>query len=112
MFKDPWPTGYDAVFFGNIFHDWGRPRCRFLAQRSHQALPPGGRIYIHEMLLSDTKDGPLAAATDSMHMMFFAEGKQQSVGEFDELLGEAGFKDLTVTHTFGYYSLLSARKGV
>ena len=42
MFADPWPAGYDAHFFSNIFHDWGEERRRFLARRSFEALPSAG----------------------------------------------------------------------
>lgn len=110
MFREPWPAGYDAVFFGNIYHDWDREKCALLTRKSFEALPSGGRIYVHEILLNETKDGPLPAATDSMHMVFFTEGKQQSPGEFESLFREAGFRDFSVTPTYGYYSLVSARK--
>jgi hypothetical protein len=110
IFNDAWPAGYDAIFFSNIFHDWDRKRCLHLARSSYEALPPGGRIYLHEMLLEDTKDGPLPATLFSMNMMFFTEGKQFTAGELGELLRECGFQDLAITPTYGYYSLISGRK--
>jgi acetylserotonin N-methyltransferase len=27
MFREPWPTGYDALFFSNVFHDWSDETC-------------------------------------------------------------------------------------
>lgn len=110
MFHDPWPSGYDAIFFSNIFHDWDRNRCEFLASRSFDALPSGGQIYLHEMLLNDTKDGPQAASLFSMNMCFFTEGKQFSAAELDDLLTGCGFTDVSITNTYGYYSLIRARK--
>lgn len=110
MFRDPWPTGYDAVFFSNIFHDWDWKRCRHLAAQSFEILRSGGRIYVHEALLEDTKDAPLATACFSMAMMFFTEGKQFSLEELDGLLREAGFDNISVVHTYGYYSVVSGRK--
>jgi hypothetical protein len=110
MFKDAWPLGYDAVFFSNIFHDWDWNSCRHLSQRSFDVLPRGGRIYLHEMLLADTKDGPLTAMSFSMNMIYFTHGKQFTLRELDELLGECGFEDISVTNTYGYYSLVSGRK--
>jgi predicted O-methyltransferase YrrM len=110
MFADPWPAGYDAVFFSNIYHDWDRARCLRLTRRSFDALPRGGRIFIHEVLLADTKDAPLVGITDSMHMMFFTEGKQRTAGEFESILKEAGFRDMTVTPTYAYYSVVHAQK--
>ena len=110
MFTDPWPQGYDAHFFSNIFHDWGDERRRFLAQRSFETLPSGGRIYLHEMLLADTADGPLPAALFSMSMLTGNEGKQFTAAELETQLTGVGFAGVTVTPTYGYYSLVAARK--
>ncbi len=51
--------GYDALLFSNIFHDWGPETNAKLARRRSTALPSGGRIFLHEMLLDDTGSGPL-----------------------------------------------------
>ena len=45
-----------------------------------------------------------------MAMMVFTEGKQFSVEELDGLLREAGFGEISIVHTYGYYSLVSGRK--
>lgn len=110
MFHEPLPPGYDIHFYSNIFHDWDETRCGFLAKRSFEALAPGGRIRIHEVLLNDTRDGPPAAAADSMHMMYFTEGKQRSAAEFEAILAPAGFGPVAVVPTHGYYSVVEARK--
>jgi hypothetical protein len=109
MFDDPWPSGYDAIFFSNVFHDWDVARREELARRSFAALPPDGRIYLHEMLLADSLDGPLPPALFSV-MMLGTRGKQFSAAELDNLLTNAGFVDTKVTHTHGYYSLIRATK--
>jgi hypothetical protein len=109
MFTDPWPAGYDGIFFSNVFHDWDRASCLQLAARSFAALPPGGSIFLHEVVLNDTKDGPLVAAAFSMEMLAL-RGKQYSVDELDQLLQEAGFTGTTITPTYAYYSLVSAIK--
>lgn len=110
MFHDTWPAGYDGMFFSNIFHDWGWARCEHLATNCFEALEPGGRIFLHEMLLEDTKDGPLTAAAFSLSMSYFTEGKQYTARELTDLLSRAGFTDITVTPTYGYYSIVSGRK--
>jgi hypothetical protein len=110
MFREPWPTVADAHFFSNIFHDWSPNRCRHLARRSFEALPPGGRIYLHEALLNDAGDGPLRTALFSLQMMLGMEGQQYTAGELRELLEACGFVDVSVMPTYGYYSLMVARK--
>src|SRR5436305_2096788 len=109
MFTDPWPSGYDGVFFADIFHDWNRAQCLHLAKRSLEILPPGGRVFIHEVLLNDTKDGPLVAAAFSMTMLQL-KGKQYTARELAELLQVVGFIGVTVRPTYAYYSLVSASK--
>jgi acetylserotonin N-methyltransferase len=109
MFRDPWPDGYDAVLMTNVLHDWEAERRRQLVNNSFQILPVGGRLFIHEILLNDSQDGPLPAALFSV-MMLGTRGKQLSFAELDDLLREAGFTDTEVRHTYGYYSLVSASK--
>src|SRR5262249_45503342 len=79
MFFDPWPTGYDAVFFSCVLHDWDLEHRLELMRRSFEALPPGGTIYIHEMLLEDGANGPLASSLYSLSMRIGTLGKQFSV---------------------------------
>lgn len=110
MFKDSWPSGYDAIFFSDIFHDWDRETCLQFGRRSYEMLPSGGRIYLHEMLLDDTSDGPLTATVMSMRMLLATQGKQSTLGELDALLKECGFGDVSVTPTWSYFSLVSATK--
>jgi hypothetical protein len=110
MFNDPLPTGYDAIFLSDIFHDWERERNLQLARRSYEALPAGGRIYLHETLLQDSKDGPLAAITHSLRMLMNTQGKQFTATELSDLLSESGFEAVQVTPTSAYASLISARK--
>ncbi|HEU4535888.1 MAG TPA: methyltransferase, partial [Polyangiaceae bacterium] len=110
MFRGEWPTGYDAVFFCHILHDWEAPRRQHLLQRSYDALPPGGRLFVYEMLLSDAQDGPLTAALFSMCMVHVTLGKQFTAGQLSDEIRAAGFGDVTVEHVYAGYSLLSATK--
>jgi acetylserotonin N-methyltransferase len=110
MFDDPWPDGYDAVLMTNVLHDWDPDRRAHLARSSFHALPANGQLFIHEILLNDAQDGPLAAAMFSV-MMLGTRGKQLSFVELEELLNGAGFTGVHVQPTYGYYSLVSATKG-
>ena len=62
------------------------------------------------MLLEDTRDAPLAATSFSMNMIFFTQGKQFTAGELEKLLVEAGFEEIALTPSYGYYSLVTGRK--
>jgi hypothetical protein len=110
FFRDPFPAGYDAMLFSNVFHDWGREKCLHLARRGFEALPSGGRIYLHENPLDDSRSGPLNAASFSVLMTWATEGKQYSVPELERMLTECGFRGVTATPTYGYFVLISAQK--
>lgn len=111
MFEADWPKGHDAHFFSNIFHDWSEETNLLLARKSFAALPPGGRIMLHEILLDDDHTGPLIAAAFSMLMLLGTKGRQYSLPELRAILESAGFVDVAAQRTGGgYYSLVTARK--
>lgn len=110
MFNDQWPSGHDAILFGNIFHDWDLESCRRLAQSAYDALPSGGQILLHEILLDEDKCGPLLAACFSVTMLVYEKGKQYTFAELSEILTAVGFSDCRVIPSFGYYSLVAATK--
>jgi precorrin-6B methylase 2 len=110
MFGDLWPGGFDRVFFSDIFHDWDDARCRQLAAGAFDALASGGRVLIHEMILSDTKTAPLSAAGYSMVMVFVTEGRQRSAREIFEILRGAGFVEPRLAMTAEGYALVEASK--
>ena len=111
MFEQDWPTGPDAHFFANVFHDWSDETCRLLARKSFAALPSGGRIFLNEILMDDDGDGPWHAASFSLLMLVGTLGKQYSLPEFRSILESAGFARVEAIRTGGgYYSLVSAVK--
>jgi len=110
MFRDPWPKGYDAIFFSNIWHDWNFRTCAWLAERAYEALPRGGRIMLHEMLLDDSGAGPATTAAFSMLMLLATQGQQFTFAEIKKLLEDAGFRDIEAKQTAGYYSITTGYK--
>ena len=110
MFRQPWPTGYDAMLFSNIFHDWGPETNATLTAKAFAALPRGGRIFLHEMLLDDTGDGPLTTASFSALMLANTRGRQFTFTQLKETLEKAGFTDIDVKPTYSYYSVVSGMK--
>jgi hypothetical protein len=109
MWNEPYPAT-DLHFYGMIFHDWPAEKCRFLARKSFESLPPGGRIIVHEMLFNEERTGPFGVAAFNMVMMMYVEGEQFSGREIGGFLSEAGFHDIEVTPTFGYWSIVTGRK--
>lgn len=111
MFEEEWPRGPDGHLFCNVFHDWSDETNRKLAKSSFDALPSGGRIFLHEILMDDDYTGPFQAAAFSLLMLVGTLGKQYSLAEFRDILESAGFTDVQSQRTGGgYYSLVSGRK--
>jgi len=110
MFRAAWPTGYDAHFFSNIFHDWSFDTCRQLAKSSFEALEPGGKILLHEMLLNDGGKSPYPAIAFSLLMAIGTMGQQFTLPELKDILSSAGFVNIQSINTYGYYSIVRGEK--
>lgn len=110
MFRQPWPQGYDAVFFSNVWHDWNFTTCAWLAKKAFEALPSGGRIMLHEMLLDDGGNGPATAAAFSLLMLLGTQGQQFSFNELKQILEGAGFQRIAAVHTAGHHSITTGFK--
>jgi len=110
MFREAWPEGYDAHFFANVFHDWSFETCSELAQKSFDALVPGGRICLQEMLLDKGGDNPAAPVAFSFLMTWGTKGQQFTFDELREMLASAGFTNITAQRSYGYYSLVTGEK--
>jgi len=110
MFREAWPEGFDGHFFANVFHDWSLETCQDLAQKSFDALAPGGRIFLQEMLLDDEGDGPYPPVAFSFLMTWGTKGQQFTFLQLRDILEKAGFTNISSQRSAGYYSLVSGTK--
>jgi predicted O-methyltransferase YrrM len=92
MFTDPWPADHDTHLFSNVLHDWNETDCRRLLAKSVAALPDGGRLLIHDMLLDDDKSGPLWAAEYAVLLTTVTQGRLYSAAEIGGWLAELGMR--------------------
>ena len=74
------------------------------------ALPPGGRIVIHEKLVEDDDSGPLANQLVHLDMLVWTEGQQYRVSELTDLLERGGFTHVERLRTAGYWSVVHGLK--
>jgi hypothetical protein len=111
MFRTPWPISEcDGVFLGNIVHTYDDEGVRFILKESLERLVPGGRVYVHEVLWNENKDGPLIAALWNGTLRRFTNGRQRTGSELENLLSECGFGDLFITPTAGGFSIVEGKK--
>jgi O-methyltransferase/methyltransferase family protein len=109
MWHDPFPPA-DIHFYSEIFHDFTPEQCRFLTAKSFAGLARGGRIIVHEMLYNSGKPGPFTVAGFDVSMLLWTEGQQFSGSELSAMLAEAGFVDVAVVATLGYWGIVTGRK--
>ena len=111
MFEEELPRGRDAVLYSQILHDWGHAKGEALLRAAREALEPGGKILIHEKLVEDEADAPLANVLVHLDMLVWTEGQQYSGAELRAMLGRTGFSDVQVIPTTGYWSVVIATAG-
>lgn len=109
MFVDPVPTA-DVMLLSNVLHDWDVPRNRALVRRCAEALPPGGRLLVHDVFLNDTLDGPLPVALYSAALFTLTEGRAYSAVEYRSWMREAGLEPGEVVPTLVHCGVLPALK--
>lgn len=110
MFRDEFPAEMDLVLLSNVLHDWDVPECRQLLRRSASALRPGGRVWIHDVFLSDALDGPLPVALYSASLFSLTEGRAYSAAEYRRWLTEAGLIPGEVRPTLIHCGVLTGTK--
>lgn len=96
FFTEPLPADQDVVLLSMILHDWDVDQCKSILSSCYQALAPGGRLLISELLVADTKDGPLDATLMSLCMLVETFGRNYTGAEYRDWLLETGFTDVEV----------------
>jgi hypothetical protein len=89
------PTG-DLLLLKFILHDWSDDECVAILQKCRDAVAPGGRIAVIDMIVDKTN--PHAALTD-MVMLMACTGKERTIEEFDKLFAAAGLKRTALHET-------------
>jgi SAM-dependent methyltransferase len=92
MFTDPLPEGCDAVLISNVLHDWDVAECESLVARCGGVLAPGGQLLIHNYILNDSMDGPLAVAMHSVALFCATQGRVYSGAETAAWVRKAGLE--------------------
>ena len=107
----PWPiTGCDAILFGNVLHFCDDEECLTLLRESSRLLPSGGRVFVHEMLWNEHKNGPVATALWNFWLTTMSAGRQRTMAEIGELCSQAGLRRTCSEYTAGGFTLLTAAK--
>jgi hypothetical protein len=110
MLVDALPRA-DIVLAASLFHDWPEPTCENLTRRFAAVLNPGGELWVHDLFLDDTLDGPLPATDYSGLLFWVTKGRAYSRAEHHRWFAQAGLAPTeTKIPTRVDYSLIAARK--
>jgi predicted O-methyltransferase YrrM len=111
--NDPLPTGADLAWVSAIVHQNSRDQNRMLFRKVFQALVPGGRIAIRDILMDDSRTKPVMGALFALNMLVATQGGGTfTINELREDLESAGFGQVVVTlRDDGMNSVVVARKG-
>jgi len=108
------PAGADLAWVSAIVHQNSRDQNRTLFTKIYQALQPGGRIALRDILMEENRSAPVAGALFAINMLAATEGGGTfTFRELREDLTAAGFiKPAVVRRDEGMNSLVVARKAV
>jgi demethylspheroidene O-methyltransferase len=93
------PRGADLISFVRVLHDHDDPAALALLRAAHEALPPGGRVLIAEPMAATPGAEAMGDAYFGWYLMAMRSGRPRSAGEIAELLRQAGFAGVRVSHT-------------
>ena len=95
------PPGGDAYILAQIVHDWPDAEALAILSACHRAMAPGARLWVIEQVLPP-EDGPdpseRAGLTllDLNMLVLFGGGQERTAEEYRQLLGVAGFDEVSV----------------
>jgi len=100
------PPG-DLYLLKFILHDWDDESAVKILRRCREAMEPGGRIAILEMVVTEDGEDRIGALMD-LNMLTLVNGRERSLPEFDALLQRAGLRRTAVRTADSPQSVIEA----
>jgi hypothetical protein len=97
----------DMYLLKFILHDWDDQRAIKILQRCREAMTPGARIAIVEMVVGRLSN-PGPAALMDLNMLAICPGQERSLAEYDALLAAAGLRRTAVYTTNSPQTVIEA----
>jgi O-methyltransferase domain/Dimerisation domain len=101
------PAGGDAYILSHIIHDWSEDQCLTILGHVRKAMNPAGRLLIVEMVLPPG-DTPHPGKMFDPTMLVQMGGRERTEGEYELLLGKAGFRLVRVVPSNSAASIMEA----
>jgi predicted O-methyltransferase YrrM len=100
------PAG-DVHLLKFVLHDWDDASSVSILRNCRDALTPGGRILVAELLVDQTGTPGLPPLMD-LNMLTLVTGRERSVAEFQRLFEQAGLRLGRVSSSASLVSVLEA----
>ena len=101
------PAGGDAYVLSHIVHDWDVDSCHTILRNCREAMAPGGRVLLVEMVLPMGAEPHPGKLLDVI-MLSLPGGRERTAEEYRELLAGAGLKMTRVVPTPSPVSVVEA----
>ena len=101
------PAGGDAYVLSHILHDWPVEECHTILRNCREALNPGGRVLIVEMVLPEGAEPHPGKILDVV-MLAVPGGRERTAAQYAELLAPAGLRVERVVPTPSPVSVVEA----
>jgi hypothetical protein len=108
-FFDRVPRGHDAYLLSHIVHDWDDVENGVILGHVREAMNPGGRLLIVEMVLPEGDEPHMGKMLDMM-MLLVPGGEERTPSEYAALLEPNGFRIERVVPTASAVSVVEAVK--
>ena len=103
------PEGGDTCMLKWVIHDWDDESAVRILSNCWKAMKSGGRLVLVESVVPE-KNVPCVSKLVDLDMLIMTDGRERTGSEFRELVEQAGFSFVGITHTESYVSIIEARK--
>jgi hypothetical protein len=85
------PEGADTCILKSVIHDWDDPHATTILRNCRQAVGPGGRVLLAEMVIPPGNDGHIGKLLD-LEMLVMVGGRERTEADFRDLFATAGLR--------------------
>ena len=102
------PEGADAHVLKFILHDWNDEESLRLLKSCRDAIAPGGRLLVLEVVVPEGT-GPDFSHVMDLNMLVMTGGMERTAKEYESLLARAGFRLTRIVPTASPFSVIEAQ---
>ena len=99
------PTGADCYMMRHIIHDWDDEKSAIILRRCREAMKPGGKVLVVEMVLPEGNEPHMGKMLDLV-MLTCPGGRERTASEYDALFKRAGLKLTRIVPTASAVSVV------